>query len=310
MPSKETIFYTLNQKRISPPAATETLFPELFTDEYDITRWMYSDLHNLFGETVFPTHPSFSAHIWQNLVMPIPTKSKRSTPQLTPPDTKFYDVHIKTITHPYHLGAQNYKKAKDFKLSRYACWCMSRNNPYMIFSRTYFISPVINPTMDFDTMKKLSYQFARVYLRSQLSKQEKIINGIAHKYKIDFNEFRRVNRAALFADHSKSHIAERNDFYISPNTPLADHMGAATLHARTGALIRAIQHINQTPKINGDKILEILFSELNSARVKMITQQNTSPEDDIFQTPAPHVKTQLTHTERDFINQYAFQKSR
>ena len=37
MPPKEIIFHTLNQKRITPPAASETLFPELFTTDQDIT---------------------------------------------------------------------------------------------------------------------------------------------------------------------------------------------------------------------------------------------------------------------------------
>ncbi|MBQ5700420.1 MAG: hypothetical protein IIV74_03965 [Alphaproteobacteria bacterium] len=308
MPPKEIIFHTLNQKRITPPAASETLFPELFTTDQDITGWMYSDLHNLYGEAFFPTHPSFSAHIWQNLTMPTKNRPNQGTPQMTTPTTTFYDMHVKTITHAYQLGSHAYKKAKDFKLSRYACWCMSRNNPYMIFSRTYFISAVIDSEMNFDTMQQLSYQFARVNLRAQLSKYEKIINAIANRHKIDFNKFRRINRSALFNDHSKSHIAERNDFYISPHTPLADHMGAATLHARANALRIAIQRINQLGHITPDKIFKIIFTELYTARENMIKNLNLRPENDIFRTPAPQIESQLARTERAFIKKYAYQR--
>ena len=310
MPTKETIFKTLNQTRISPAPTTPTLFPELYSHETDTPGWMYSDLHNLFGEETFPTQPSFSAHIWQNFVMPLPAKSKRGFPQLTTPTIDFYNQHITTIKHAYQLGTHPYKNAKDFKLSQYACWCMSRNNPDMIFSRTYFIAPTIISNPDFETLKALCYQFARPDLRIKLSKYEKTINAIAHKNKIDFNEFRRVNRTALFGDHSKSHIAEQNDFYISPNTPLADHMGAATLYERANALERAIKRINQTHPITKNKILEIIFSELNFARDNMIKKQNKYPERDIFPISAPQVQSQLMRTERDFINKYAHQKSK
>ncbi len=310
MPHKETIFKTLNQTRIAPPSAAPTLFPEIHPHSTNTDSWLYSDLHNLFGETSFPTQPSFSAHIWQNLVMPCTSNSKRGTPQLSPTNINFYNDHVVQLNHPYTLDNHHFKCAKDFKLSRYACWCMSRNNPNMIFSRTYFISCIIDPHMDFATMNSWCYQFARPALRQQLAKCEKIINAIAHKNKIDFNEFRRINRAALFADHSKSHIAERNDFYISHNTPLADHMGAATLYARTQALKNAIAEINHTHQINSKKILEIIFTELDSARINMIKNLHIQPEDDIFRISAPQVQSKLMQTERDFINKYAFEKLR
>ncbi len=308
-PSKSEIFTTLNAYRIKSDNQL-SLFSETCADNIANESWLYSDLHNLYGETKFPTKPSFSAHIWQNMVTPSASNSKRGFPELNPVNIDFYDQHVAQITHPYTLGQHRYKNAKDFKLSRYACWCMSRNNPNMIFSRTYFISPIINPTMDFETMEKLSYQFARVYLRDKLSKYEKKINGIAYKHHINFNEFRNCNRAALFGDHNKAHIAERRDFYISPRTPLADHMGAATLYARTNALHNAIQRINSIQRIRPDQIFEIIFTELNTARTQMITTQNIHPENDISCTPAPQIKSQLMRTERDFINKYAFQKLR
>lgn len=308
-PSKETIFETLNRKQISP-THTSSLFPEIETATSISEYWFYSDLHNLYGEIQFPTQPSFSAHIWKNLVMPLPSNSKRGFPQLIPTDINFYNKHITQISRPYTLDTHQYKHAKDFKLSRYACWCMSRNDPNMIFSRTYFISPILAPNMSFNDINLWCYQFARINLREQLSKYEKIINGIAYKHKINFNKFRNLNRAALFGDHSKSHIAEQNDFYISPNTPLADHMGAATLYTRSHALYNAITKINQTHPINSETILETIFNELNTARTNMIKNLHIYPEHDIYQTSAPQIQSKLMRTERDFINKYSLQKTR
>lgn len=309
-PSKESIFETLNTKQINQPD-TPSLFPELTPSKFETSDgWYYSDLHNLYGEIQFPTQPSFSAHIWQNMVMPTSSNSRRAFPQLVPTSLDFYNNHVIQITHPYTLDTHHYKHAKDFKLSRYACWCMSRNNPNMIFSRTYFISPIISPNMSFTDMNAWCYQFARVHLREQLTKHEKIINAIANKHKIDFNKFRRVNRAALFGNHSKSHIAEQNDFYIPHHTPLADHMGAATLYERANALTRAIQRINNTPKITQSTILEIIYTELNNARHIMIHNLHIDPCNDIRRTPVQKIQSILTQTERDFILKYGFQNIR
>ncbi len=308
-PSKPEIFATLNAKRIKTDDQL-TLFPETHPHNTCNEYWLYSDLHNLYGEILFPTQPSFSAHIWQNMVMPSTPEPTRAFPKLQPTNIEFYNNHIALITHPYTLDNRHFKSSKDFKLSRYACWCMSRSNPNMIFSRTYFIAPIIDPHMSFEQMNAYCYQFARIHLREQLSRQEKIINAIAYKNKIDFNEFRRINRAALFADHSKSHIAARNDFYISRNTPLADHMGAATLYTRTQALENAIAKINHTQPINSRKILEIIFTELDNARINMTKNLHIRPEDDISRIPVQKTQSLLMQTERDFINKYAHQKMR
>lgn len=313
LPKKSVIFETLNAKRHRIDEDTQfSLFPELraTTPTIHSEYWFYSDLHNLYGEYYFPIAPNMNAHTWENLAMPIPQKSKRTTPQLIRTNLPFYDEHVATIRHEYTLDHNAYKNAKDLRLSRYACWCMSRSNPAMIFSRTYFISPIIDPRMNFDDMKNLSYQFARVHLRDKLTHYEKIIAGILKKHNADFRQFNHAMTRAFFYNYTASDLKDIHRIQIKPNDPLANYMGAATLNARINALHKSIELFKRTHKQNFATFEQITYNELVNARVHEIHDHNIRPEQDIFPTPVSQIQSQLMRTERDFILKYSNEKIR
>ena len=313
LPKKSTIFETLNAKRHRIDEDTQfSLFPDLCANTPTIHSeyWYYSDLHNLYGNQYFPVAPNMNAHTWENLFMPSPKKSTRATPQLIPTALPFYDGHVATIRHEYTLDHISYKHAKDLRLSRYACWCMSRQNPAMIFSRTYFISPIINPRMKFDEMRHLSYQFARVHLREKLTNYEKIIAGILKTHNADFRQFNHAMTRALFYNYSANDLKDIHRIQIKPNDPLANYMGAATLNARINAIHNAVEHFKRATKPNLATFEQILYHELINARVREIHDTSIRPEQDIFPTPISQVQSQLMRTERDFILKYGNEKIR
>ena len=313
LPKKSVIFETLNAKRHRIDEDTQfSLFPELRTQTPTIHSeyWYYSDLHNLFGSPYFSIAPNMNAHAWENLAMPVPQKSNRATPQLTRTDLEFYDDHVATYHHEYKLNFSTYKNAKDLRLSRYACWCMSRTNPAMIFSRTYFISPIITPRMKFDDMKNLSYQFARVHLREKLTGYEKIVAGILKKHNADYQQFNHAMTQTLFYGHSSKDLKELYGIPIKQNDPLANYMGAATLHARITALRRAIERFKTAPHQSLATFDKILYRELTNCRADEIFNTHIRPEQDIFPTPVSQIQSQLMRTERDFILKYSKEKLR
>lgn len=307
-PSKPEIFATLNAKRIKTDDQL-SLFPETHPHNTCNEYWLYSDLHNLYGEILFPTQPSFSAHIWQSMVMPSTPEPTRAFPKLQPTDIDFYNNHVALITHPYTLGNHHFKNAKDFKLSRYACWCMSRSNPNMIFSRTYFIAPIIDPHMSFEQMNAYCYQFARIHLREQMSRQEKRINAILYKHNCNFNDFKQSTTIALFGN-TPGTILNQNGLSTNSKKPLSDYMGAATLFERTRALKMAIDKINHTPNITKTQIYDITCTEMSHARSRAIQNMHIDPANDISRIPVQKTQSVLMQTERDFINKYAFEKLR
>ncbi|MFQ6702613.1 MAG: hypothetical protein ACLRFO_00210 [Alphaproteobacteria bacterium] len=313
LPSKQIIFETLNANRHRIDEDTQfSLFPNLRADSPTIHSeyWYYSDLHNLYGEHYFPIAPNMNAHAWERLAMPVQKQQQRGTPQLIRTDLSFYEGHVATIQHGYKLDCHTYKHTKDLQLSRYACWCMSRNNPAMIFSRTYFISPVITPQMKFDDMKKLSYQFARIHLREKLTRYEKIIAGILQKHGGSFRQFNHAMTRAFFYNYSANDLKEIHRIRTKPNDPIANYMGAATLNARISALRNGIEKFNQVHYKNLPTFEQIIYNELINARVHEIHNHNIRPEQDIFQTPVSQIQSQLMRAERDFILKYSNEKIR
>lgn len=313
LPSKQIILETLNANRHRIDEDTQfSLFPNLRADSPTIHSeyWYYSDLHNLYGEHYFPIAPNMNAHAWERLAMPVQKQQQRGTPQLIRTDLSFYEGHVATIQHEYKLDCHTYKHAKDLQLSRYACWCMSRNNPAMIFSRTYFISPVITPQMKFDDMKKLSYQFARIHLREKLTRYEKIIAGILQKHGGSFRQFNHAMTRAFFYNYSANDLKEIHRIRTKPNDPIANYMGAATLNARISALRNGIEKFNQVHYKNLPTFEQIIYNELINARVHEIHDHNIRPEQDIFQTPVSQIQSQLMRAERDFILKYSNEKIR
>lgn len=306
---KEKIFKTLNACRIQH-ITQPSLFPDTESEKNtSTTGWMYSDLHNLFGENIFPQKPSFSAHIWQNMVMPRPTNSTRGFPQLENTNIDFYNNHVVQITHPYTLDNHYFKNAKDFKLSPYACWCMSRKNPYMIFARTYFISPIIDPNMTFDTMNAWCYQFARVHLREQLSRYTKKLNGLLYKHGVNFHDFSEQNTIALF-NETPATIRNKNALNTHDKRPLADYMGSMLLFYKQEILQNIIKAITQEDFITHQEIFDIAYNEFSAIRTKFITEMGIDPIRDITHTPIQQIQSILMQKERDFINKYAYLKTK
>jgi hypothetical protein len=241
--------------------------------------------------------------------MPDTINNKRGFPQLNHTSIDFYNNHVIQITHPYTLGNHHYKHAKDFKLSRYACWCLSRNNPNMIFSRTYFISPIIKPDMTFNEMNTWCYQFARINLRKQLAQLEKILNGILYKHHINFRDFQEQATITLF-NETPAAIRNQNSLSRTNKKPLADYMGAATLFTKQRALKSIIDTINQYKYITPEIIYNIASEEFARAHTYAEKNLHTPPINDIQKSTTQQIQSTLTEIERKFITKYASQKIR
>lgn len=313
LPKKSLIFESLNvTKHRIDEDIQNSLFPDTIpnTSSIHAEYWIYSDLFNLFGPAYFPTHPSMSAHTWERIQMPS-TPIKRGTPQLVRPTLEFHDNHVKVITHAYTLFPYTmYKNAKDLCLSRYACWCMTRNIPQITFAHTYFMAPTIEKNMTFNRMRDIAYQFARIPLRQEYTKYEKCIGGILNKYNGHFSLFHHNMTRAFFYGYSADDLKHIHRISPKSNDPLANYVGSASLHAMTCAMRNAIDRFNETGARNVNVLDEYLYNELIAQRTQMIKRTDLRPEQDIFQTPISSVSRDLATTEREFIKKYANEKLR
>ena len=307
-PRKSEIFATLNQKKHHVNEyAQRALFPEHEVPNINIDSecWYYSDLHNLFGQDYFPTEPTIDAHVWPNLVMPSKSNGGRKNPPLTHASIDFWRDHTATFQHTYHLGNIPKIDASDMKLSRYACWSLCRDNPYMIFSRIYFISPIIAPNISYDDLRAKVYQFARIRLRERLTYFEKFISGIIHRYNGDFRQIYHEMNRAFFYGCTANDIKDAYQIPLKTNDPLSNYMGPITLQARANAFHRTIDRFNMVRHKNLETFRLLLCDTMTQERVRTIQQHEIRPEQDIYTTDVDAVNSELSKIERDFINKYS-----
>ena len=305
------IFHTLNKTKQRPTRPDTQL--ELFqmapeTDEkIKSDYWFYSDLHNLFGEIIFPSQPSMQLHAYDRLAMPYEIFPKQNPEYTYAQKTQFYDAHIGKLNRAYKLGYNVFHNARDIQLSRYACWCFARQRQQMTFARTYFLAPTIKENMTYEEIANTSNEFQRIYLRNRLSERESRLSGIIKSHNGNFRDFYHQTTPYLYDGMSNTDIKNRLDFYIPENETLLDYMGPFTLIARINALSLATDTYNHTPNQSLHVLQMLLRDALISERKKMIDKTNRAPEQEFSEKSIQKLKQQLERIEKQFVQTYANQ---
>ncbi len=308
-PTNNIIFNKLNEGRHTTAATLQQL--DMFSDIPTPTNttpteyWYYSDLHNLFGLDVpaKPNNPSVARnHIYESIQIPKTPKFSR---------TYLYDSHVEEIKHEFYLQGTLFKNATDLKLSRYACWCLTKNNPHLIYARTYFLAPVILENATYNDIKLYSDQFSRIHLREELKKQEHVV-GILKTCGIDYQCFYNNFTKDFFGGSTIEQLKTSCHIPIIPGDALANYMGKVSLQARINALYRTIERFNALPKPqqNSRAFEQIVKSAIAHERDKMRKKDATLPELDLYKLSVSAVESQLKKFENEFIAQYINQKLR
>lgn len=298
MNSKE-LFHELNQTRHHD---TRWQQPNLFQETpTNLTReyWLYSDLHNIFGEQAFPTNKRMEDAVYEKLILP----NGCDTP-------KFKQQHYDTIHHTYTLGYRTFQNAIDLKLSRYACWSLLKHTFNNVFAQTYFLSPVITNNTDYGTIYNTASEFARIDLRQDLTKAEKILSGILYSKHVNIKDFYNSTSIALFNGMTSDEIKETYHIPNKKDDPIANYMGRHALHARIAALYRTFDTYNRETNKSPIRLNEILCNELFNQRVDMINKTGKRPEQDIKTTHIDNVKKELQKAEQEFIQKYSIKNIR
>ena len=165
-PSKEIIFNSLCESR-HRVYEEQTLFTPIQNDaEY----WYYSDLYNLFRCPTFDIEQPHD-HVYRKFDS---TPAKNITPYEFLKQHTTFTSRKYTIYSPHPPFSKITKTGNDIKLSRYTCFCMFRDIPQLIFTRTYFLMPNAKFKDIYDT----SYSFARIYQRERLRASERQLAGL------------------------------------------------------------------------------------------------------------------------------------
>lgn len=303
------IFHTLNRTRQTPTLPDTQL--ELFqmapiVDQTQKSEyWFYSDLYNLFGEIVFPIQPSMQLYAYDRIIMPYEIFPKQNPEYTYAQKAQFYDDHIGKLNRAYKLGYKVFHNARDIQLSRYACWCFTKQTPRMIFARTYFLAPTIKENITYEEIANTSNEFQRIYWRSKISEKETALSGIIKHHNGNFRDFYHQTTPYLYGGLSGSDIKNELGFYIPENETLLDYMGLNTLIARTNAIGRAIDTYNHQSNKSLQTLQMMVRYELASERAKMIKAINCAPEQEFSEKSVQKIKQQLEKIEKQFVQTYA-----
>ena len=294
-PTKDFIFKTLTK---TSHRITEE--QDLFnTTNNDAEYWLYTDLYNLFLHPMFDPDNMFE-HTYQTFDT-TPAKKQKITPyELFKNHVVVYQRKY-TIHSPHPPYNEITKKGMDIKLSRYACYCIFRDKPNLIFTRTFFMMP----NTDFKTIYETSYRFARIYQRDKLRESEHKLAGILKSLNANHSLFQREMARTFFNGYTIEEL--RDAYHLNPTKPLADNMGAISLYARRHAIDTAIHKFNFAHTRDLRSFALILHNELRIARKQIISDYKTLPEKDFHKTNINNVESEYKKLENNFITQYAKQ---
>lgn len=305
------VFETLNKTKHITPQVSPTL--DIFKDDnthttiYDNEYWHYSDLHNLFGDTYFSLTPNMDANVYRHIYMPKTPIPKRGQIELTPTDTQFHDEHVIPIHHSFTLGYNHYRNATDLELSRYTCWCLTRQSPQQMFSRLYFL----HPNITFIELYRINHEYRRIELRNILSGLEKQLNGILYRLNANFGVFNHETIRPFFGGYKSDELRDMHNIK-NKTAPLMDYVGPLTLMARINALDTTLRTYNRTQyQMSVSDLSYTLGDELIRQRRILKYELKTYPESDINpNTPIQKLQRQLNNIEQNFIKEYANKKLR
>lgn len=257
--------------------------------------WQLSDLYNLYGAPYIPelnkdtVSDLYSGFTYPPIKIPNTIKKPRCAEHIIP----IYNTY--SLTDPY--GTKKVINGPDFKLSQYACWNLLKQWGNLIFSQLYFIFPNKN----YEELKETSHHFSRVYLRKNLAKAERSIQGIAHKNHIDQKQLANNLHRAFFYSSDIDSIKEHFNIPRFNSDPIANYMTAYSMHAKLKALNNAIQKHDNNPNLRFATFNQILIQELQEARQKVIHRTGITPEQSITSIPVSKVESELRFLELNFI---------
>ena len=209
--------------------------------------------------------------------------------------------HQYTIQSPHPPYNKIKKYGTDIKLSRYACWCLFKNNPHTIFYALYFMMPGAN----FKTLTQQTYKFSRIFYRNLLSTAENKLNGILKTLKLNYQEFKHNIFKTFYGGWCNADI--RQSYNLPQNATLGDYMNSTSLYYRATAINNTLYKFKSLPQKSQtyNMLYSLMEQELTIARSTMKTQHGITPEKDITKISIQSITSEYNKLKKEFIKQYA-----
>lgn len=265
-----------------------TEIPDIFDTENNNTEyWHYNILH-----TTFPYTPTTPEAITEYIKTNFDTNPGK---RIKMPASLFLNHHVQ-----YEYKGH---KQTDIRLSRFACWCLFKSNPQLLFYSLYFMIPNCTPA----TLNQAASKFDRIRLRAFVQSMENKLNGILRTLNTNYEAFRHETFREYYNGFTNKELREIYD--LPQRAILADYMNAPSLYGRGIAIYNALEKFSSLPytQHTDHQLAQILQNELRLARQKIIREYKTLPEKDICKTHIKELNAEYKKLEQNFIEKFAYQ---
>lgn len=289
--NRSELFNKLNSLRCT---TCENYQYSLFEDTpRDCEYWMASDLEKLFGIENMPWRDDMLDGMYSLMARNVIPLSK------TPAGEMFHH-HVIPITSP--AGQKTY----DMKLSRYAAWILTCENPRMAFTHAYFMMPGHTA----DEMSYTANNLTRIHNHDILSQYNRRIAGILGRDNIPFFRFYADLHGTFFGTADTDALKAQNGIRITARDSIHNYMGAASMHAMANGIDTIIHRYDENGRRNSDALSYITVTEMGKARTEMANKTQRTPAMDIEKMHIKDLRFNIRNTEYAFVKKFMDEKLR
>lgn len=255
--------------------------------------WMASDLEQLFGIGNMPWRNNMRDDMYSLMARNVIPSSKTPTDEI-------FRHHVIPISSP--AGMKTY----DMKLSRYAAWILTVENPRMAFTRAYFMMPGHTA----DEMSYTANNLTRMHNHDILSQYNRRIAGILDRDNIPFFRFYADLHGTFFGTADTNAIKAQNGIRITARDSIHNYMGTASMRAMANGIDMIIQRYDENGRRNADALSYITVREMGKARTEMATKTNRVPAMDIEKMHINDLRFNIRNAEHAFVKKFINEKLR
>lgn len=209
--------------------------------------------------------------------------------------------HFPEVRKMVNIGSNATRRAKDYKLSRYACYLIVQNadprKKEIALGQTYFAIQTRKMELTQEEFAKLSEDEKRLYRRKQTVDGNKVLYGVAKEKGVkNYDKFTNAGYRGLYNGETANDIAKRKGLRYRED--ILDNMGSAELGANVFRITQTEELLKKQVESDEDKTTDIHYLVGKTIREAIKKLGGTMLED--LPTPDKSIK-ELKNSEYDKI---------
>ena len=188
------------------------------------------------------------------------------------------NYHIREVKNMISVGKNALRQAKDYMLTRYACYLIAQNGDprkeEIAFAQSYFAQQ----TRKQELIEAHMHNLQRLDTRERLRESEKRLSKNIYERGVDDAGFGRIRSAGDTALFNKSTQSMKLQYNVTGNRPLTDFLPNLTIAAKNLAT-EMTNYNTEAKNLYGEKHIADEHVQNNKTIRKMLGERGIKPEE-------------------------------